>query len=101
MTSAFYYLPTCILGSVVIVAAVGLVDTKVSFHQCIEPDKWLTISLNQMIVFMWRSKKIDFFMATCAFLLTVILGIEYGIASAFILSIVLGMLSIVYWSLVM
>eukprot|EP01102_Stenamoeba_stenopodia_P021884 TRINITY_DN893_c0_g3_i1.p1 TRINITY_DN893_c0_g3~~TRINITY_DN893_c0_g3_i1.p1 ORF type:complete len:649 (-),score=137.48 TRINITY_DN893_c0_g3_i1:64-2010(-) len=74
MTSAFYYLPTGILGSVVIVAAIGLIDTK-------------------MIVFMWRSRKVDFFMAFCAFWLTIILGIEYGIASAFILSMVLVVIS--------
>jgi SulP family sulfate permease len=67
-TPLFRYLPNGILGAVVVVAAVGLVDTA-------------------SISFMWKSKKSDFFIALCSFALTIGLGIEMGIGSAFALSI--------------
>ncbi len=67
LTPLFYYLPKAILASVIMVAVVGLIDIKEAKH-------------------LWKTDRRDFTMMTVAFIATLTLGIEQGIALGVILS---------------
>ncbi len=67
LTPLFYYLPKAILASVIMVAVVGLIDIKEAKH-------------------LWKTDKRDFIMLLVAFIGTLTLGIEQGIALGVILS---------------
>lgn len=69
-TGWFYYLPSAILAAVVLVAVSGLIDFK-------EP------------LLLWKKDKADFSMLVATFLITLTLGIETGIISGMILSLLL------------
>nr|WP_238531639.1 SulP family inorganic anion transporter [Nitritalea halalkaliphila] len=66
-TSLFYYLPSAILAAVVLVAVSGLVDFKEPQH-------------------LWKKDKVDFSMLVLTFVVTLTLGIEVGIISGMVLS---------------
>lgn len=68
-TGIFYYLPNSILAAVVIVAVSGLVDYKTP-------------------KFLWKKDKSDFFMLIVTFAATLTLGIEIGIITGLVLSLV-------------
>ena len=67
LTPLFYFLPQAILASVIMVAVFGLIDIQEAKH-------------------LWSSNRTDFWMLIVAFLATLILGIEQGIAVGVILS---------------
>ena len=69
-TGLFYYLPSAILAAVVLVAVSGLIDLK-------EP------------LILWKKDRADFAMLLATFLITLTLGIETGIISGMILSLVM------------
>ncbi|MEX2512427.1 MAG: solute carrier family 26 protein [Cyclobacteriaceae bacterium] len=66
-TGLFYYLPSTILAAVVLVAVAGLIDIK-------EP------------INLWKKDKTDFSMLLATFLVTLTLGIETGIITGMVLS---------------
>ncbi len=66
-TGLFYNLPSAILASVVLVAVSGLIDFKEPVH-------------------LWHKDKSDFAMLLATFLITLTLGIETGIISGMVLS---------------
>jgi sulfate permease, SulP family len=66
-TGLFYNLPSAILASVVLVAVSGLIDFKEPVH-------------------LWHKDKSDFAMLIATFLITLTLGIETGIISGMVLS---------------
>ncbi len=70
LTPLFYYLPKAILASVIMVAVFGLIDLKEPKH-------------------LWRSNKTDFVMLVVTFFATLALGIEEGIATGVILSLIM------------
>ncbi|HMQ05787.1 MAG TPA: solute carrier family 26 protein [Saprospiraceae bacterium] len=67
LTGLFYYLPKSILAAVIMVAVFGLIDTK-------EPQN------------LWKTDKNDFFMLIITFIVTLVFGIEQGIAAGVLLS---------------
>ena len=69
LTGLFYNLPSAILAAVVLVAVSGLIDFK-------EP------------ILLWKKDKTDFAMLMATFLITLTLGIETGIISGMVLSLV-------------
>jgi SulP family sulfate permease len=69
-TGLFYYLPSAILAAVVLVAVSGLIDLK-------EP------------LVLWKKDKADFGMLIATFVITLTLGIETGIISGMVLSLVM------------
>lgn len=69
-TGLFYNLPSAILAAVVLVAVSGLIDFK-------EP------------VNLWRKDKADFSMLIATFVITLTLGIETGIISGMVLSLLI------------
>ncbi|MCH8555511.1 MAG: solute carrier family 26 protein [Schleiferiaceae bacterium] len=69
LTSLFYNLPSAVLAAVVLVAVSGLIDFK-------EPKK------------LWKNDKSDFFMLIATFLATLFLGIETGIITGMVLSLI-------------
>nr|MBI1230352.1 sulfate permease [Cytophagales bacterium] len=69
-TGWFYYLPSAILAAVVLVAVSGLIDFK-------EP------------LLLWKKDKADFSMLVATFLITLTLGIETGIISGMVLSLLM------------
>jgi len=69
-TGWFYYLPSAILAAVVLVAVSGLIDFK-------EP------------LLLWKKDKADFSMLVATFLITLTLGIETGIISGMVLSLIM------------
>lgn len=69
-TAQFYYLPKAVLGSIVIVAVFGLIDFKYP-------------------VFLWKTKKQDFFMLLVAFGVTLGLGIKEGIGAGVVVSLIM------------
>lgn len=69
-TGLFYHLPNAILAAVVLVAVSGLIDYK-------EP------------VNLWRRDKADFSMLIATFLVTLTLGIETGIITGMVLSLLM------------
>jgi sulfate permease, SulP family len=66
-TGLFYNLPSAILAAVVLVAVSGLIDFKEPIH-------------------LWHKDKADFAMLIATFLITLTLGIETGIISGMVLS---------------
>ena len=68
-TNLFYNLPSAILAAVVLVAVSGLVDFKEPIH-------------------LWKKDKVDFWMLIATFVITLTLGIETGIISGMILSLI-------------
>lgn len=66
-TDLFYYLPNSILAAVVLVAVFGLIDVKT-------PTK------------LWKKDRADFFMLMLTFVVTLTLGIEIGIISGMVFS---------------
>lgn len=66
-TSLFYNLPSAILAAVVLVAVSGLIDFKEPVH-------------------LWHKDKFDFTMLVATFIITLTLGIETGIISGMVLS---------------
>ncbi len=66
-TGWFYYLPSAILAAVVLVAVSGLIDLK-------EP------------LVLWKKDKADFAMLMATFVITLTMGIETGIISGMVLS---------------
>jgi sulfate permease, SulP family len=70
LTPLFYNLPQAILASVIMVAVFGLID----FH---EPKH------------LWHSNRTDFAMLVVTFIATLVLGIEQGIATGVILSLIM------------
>lgn len=69
-TGLFYYLPSAILAAVVLVAVSGLIDLK-------EP------------LVLWKKDKADFAMLMATFVITLTLGIETGIISGMVLSLIM------------
>ena len=67
LTPLFYYLPSAILASVIMVAVFGLIDYKEAIH-------------------LWKTNRGDFAMLIVTFLATLGLGIEQGIGVGVILS---------------
>lgn len=68
-TGLFYNLPSAILAAVVLVAVSGLIDFKEPVH-------------------LWHKDKSDFAMLIATFLITLTMGIETGIISGMVLSLV-------------
>ncbi|MDO9554804.1 SulP family inorganic anion transporter [Rhodonellum sp.] len=68
-TGLFYNLPSAILAAVVLVAVSGLIDFKEPVH-------------------LWHKDKSDFAMLVATFLITLTMGIETGIISGMVLSLV-------------
>lgn len=68
-TGLFYNLPSAILAAVVLVAVSGLIDIKEPVH-------------------LWHKDKSDFAMLIATFLITLTMGIETGIISGMVLSLV-------------
>ncbi|UJP64536.1 SulP family inorganic anion transporter [Mongoliitalea daihaiensis] len=66
-TGLFYNLPSAILAAVVLVAVSGLIDYKEPIH-------------------LWKKDKADFVMLMATFIITLTLGIETGIISGMVLS---------------
>ena len=66
-TDLFYNLPSAILAAVVLVAVSGLIDFKEPVH-------------------LWHKDKFDFTMLVATFIITLTLGIETGIISGMVLS---------------
>jgi len=67
LTPLFYYLPSAILASVIMVAVFGLIDYKEAVH-------------------LWKTNRTDFVMLIVTFVATLGLGIEQGIGVGVILS---------------
>ena len=70
LTPLFTYLPNAILASVIIVAVIGLIDIK-------------------EMIFLWKTKRDDFSMLAVTFLATLFIGIEEGIATGVVISLVM------------
>eukprot|EP01133_Synstelium_polycarpum_P012156 gene12156-14224_t len=70
LTQMFYYLPKVVLASIVIFAVAQLVDLE-------EVQK------------LWRINKVDMFLLLVAFWATLVLGVQPGIATAVLLSLIL------------
>lgn len=66
-TTLFYYLPNAILAAVVLVAVFGLIDFKTPVQ-------------------LWKKDRADFLMLMVTFVVTLTLGIEIGIISGMVLS---------------
>ncbi len=67
LTPLFYFLPSAILASVIMVAVFGLIDYKEA-------------------IYLWKTNRIDFAMLIVTFIATLGLGIEQGIGVGVILS---------------
>lgn len=67
LTPLFYYLPNAILGSIIVVAVLGLIDFNYP-------------------KFLWNANKEDFIMLTVTFLVTLGFGIKEGIITGVLLS---------------
>ncbi|PYZ92349.1 sodium-independent anion transporter [Salipaludibacillus keqinensis] len=67
-TSWFYYLPQAVLAAIIIVAVYGLIDVKEVFH-------------------LWNIKRIDAISLLVTFSATLVIGIEAGIATGVVFSI--------------
>lgn len=62
LTPAFYHLPKAVLGAIVVVAVLGLVDAKAA-------------------VSAWRTRRLDGLALVITFLVTLVLGVEPGLAA--------------------
>jgi SulP family sulfate permease len=70
LTPLFTYLPNAILAAVILVAVFGLIDVK-------------------EMKFLWHTKREDFMMFAITFFATLFIGIEEGIATGVVLSLVM------------
>lgn len=70
LTPLFYFLPKAILASVIMVAVFGLIDLKEARH-------------------LWKVKRSDFWMLLVTFVATLTLGIELGIGTGLLLSLIM------------
>ena len=70
LTPLFTYLPNAILAAVILVAVFGLIDVK-------------------EMKFLWHTKREDFMMFAITFFTTLFIGIEEGIATGVVLSLVM------------
>ncbi|MCB9245221.1 MAG: solute carrier family 26 protein [Flavobacteriales bacterium] len=70
LTPLFYYLPQAVLASIIMVAVFGLIDVKEVKH-------------------LWKTDRQDLLMLAVTFLATLTLGIEQGILTGVVLSLVL------------
>ncbi|MEX0844762.1 MAG: solute carrier family 26 protein [Balneolaceae bacterium] len=70
LTPLFYYLPSAVLASIIMVAVAGLFDTHVMKH-------------------LWKTDKKDLAMLAVTFIATLALGIEEGIAIGVLISLVM------------
>lgn len=77
LTPFFYYLPHAILASVIVIAAISLIDLQ-------EP------------VQLWKSNPFDFSMLLITFLATLIFGVQIGIGVGVFLSLALVLFSTTY-----
>lgn len=75
LTPLFYYLPKPILAAVIMVAVFGLIDFKFP-------------------VYLWKTRKEDFFMLLIAFLVTIGVGIKEGIG----VSVAMSLIAMIYRS---
>ncbi len=73
LTSWLYYLPKAILAAIIMFAVLGLFDIKEAKH-------------------LWKTDRLDFWMMASTFFLTLALGIEAGVLSGVILS----LLAVIY-----
>lgn len=69
-TPLFYNLPITVLSAIIIVSVIGLIDYK-------------------EVLFLWKSHKTDFYLLLTTFFVTLIFGIEKGILTGVILSLVI------------
>lgn len=69
LTPAFYYLPMVVLAAIILVAALGLVNIKEAKN-------------------LWHTNRTDFWMLAATFFATLIFGIQTGIISGVVLSLV-------------
>ena len=69
LTPLFYYLPNSILAAIIMVAVFGLIDIKYP-------------------IFLWKTRKEDFFMLLIAFMVTLGVGIKEGIGVSVAISLV-------------
>lgn len=69
-TPLFYYLPTAVLGSIIIVAVIGLIDFKYPIR-------------------LWKNRKDEFILLIFTFSITLFFGIKEGILSGVALSLLL------------
>ena len=69
LTPLFYYLPNSILAAIIMVAVFGLIDIKYP-------------------IFLWKTRKEDFFMLLIAFIVTLGVGIKEGIGVSVAISLV-------------
>ncbi|MEZ4825083.1 MAG: solute carrier family 26 protein [Bacteroidia bacterium] len=70
LTPAFYFLPLVVLAAIILVAALGLVNIKEARY-------------------LWNANRTDFWMLAATFLATLFLGIQPGIISGVVLSLVM------------
>ncbi len=70
LTPLFYFLPKAVLAAIILLSVLGLFDWKEIKH-------------------LWKNYKSDFFMMLATFLITLIFGIEEGVFSGVILSIIM------------
>ncbi len=70
LTPLFYFLPLVVLAVIIIVAVTGLIDIKLG-------------------VYLWKISKRDFIMMNVTFFTTLIFGVQAGITTGVILSIIL------------
>jgi SulP family sulfate permease len=75
LTSLFFYLPKTMLAAIIIVAVAGLIDVRLGLR-------------------LWRTSKRDFWMMNITFYATLIFGVQIGITTGIILSIIL----VIYYS---
>ena len=66
----FYYLPKTVLAAIIIVAVFGLINLKEAR-------------------FLWKANKLDFWLMIATFLITLFLGVEYGISAGVGLSLII------------
>lgn len=69
LTSLFYFLPYAVLAAIILLAVFNLFDYKEAIH-------------------LWKTHKIDFMMMITTFVITLLIGIEEGIFSGVLLSII-------------
>lgn len=70
LTPLFYYLPKAILGSIIMVAVFGLIDFKYP-------------------VFLWKTKKQDFWMLIVSLIVTLMFGVKEGILAGVFISLIM------------
>lgn len=67
LTPLFYYLPTAVLASIVMVSVIGLFDYREAIH-------------------LWKTHRAEFYMMMTTFITTLALGIEEGVVAGILVS---------------